>query len=162
MLSEIDEGDPLLAGVAAKIAEGHLAVGDLVLADDGGERGTGTVGDFHLGLHRAATVGTVGADAGVPERGAHPEGVAAAGHVDDEDLHRRLRGGEDTFGVASEEDAVDAQGEADARGGGTTEILDQAVVPAAAANGVLGGGEGIGGELERGSGVVVEAAHKAR
>ena len=88
--------------------------------------------------------------------------MAAAGHVDDEDLHRRLGRGENAFGVAGEEDAVDAKGEANARGGGTTEIFDQAVVPATAAHGILGRGKGIGGELERGSRVVVEAAHEAR
>ena len=45
--------------------------------------------------------------------------------------------------------------------GRTPQHLDQAVVAASAAEGVLGGVDGARGELERGAGVVVEAADQA-
>ena len=124
MLSEIDEGDPLLAGVAAKIAEGHLAVGDLVLADDGGERRTGTIGDLHLGLHRTTAVGAIGADAGGPQRVAHTERMAPAGDVDDEHLDARCRRLEDALGITGEKDPVDPECESDPGRGRAAEIFD--------------------------------------
>ncbi len=63
--------------------------------------------------------------------------------------------------VAGEEHPLDPDAEADARGGRAAQHLDQAVVAAAAADGVLGGVDGPRGELEGGPGVVVEPPHQA-
>ncbi len=62
------------------------------------------------------------------------------------------------LGLEGEDEAVFADGEADAGGAGASEHLGEAVVAAAAEQGVLGAEAGGDGELEGGAGVVVEAA----
>ena len=70
--------------------------------------------------------------------------------------------GQHALGVAGQQDALDAGAEPHAgRARRTTELLDEAVVAPAAADGVLGRVERVRRELEQGAGVVVEAAHQA-
>src|SRR5690606_34698316 len=62
-----------------------------------------------------------------------------------------------------EQDALEAHREADGGGLGPTQGLDHAVVASAAEQRVLGAElPGLGGQLEAGAGVVVDAAHEAR
>ena len=71
-------------------------------------------------------------------------------------------GGEDAFVVAGEQRPIDAEREPDTRGRRAAERFDEAVVAAAAAEGVLRRVEGAALELEDGAAVVVEAAHQLR
>ena len=68
--------------------------------------------------------------------------------------------GEHALVAARQQRAVDAEREADARRGRAAEILDEAVVAAAAAERVLGRVERAALELERRAAVVVEPAHE--
>ena len=123
--------------------------------------GAAAVGRLHLRLHAAAVVGAVGRTAGAAQLVREHQRLTAAGGVDDEHVDRPVGCGEHALVVARQQGAVDADGEPDARRRRPAERLDEAVVPAAAAERVLRRVERAAGELERGAQVVVEAAHEA-
>ena len=84
----------------------------------------------------------------------------AARRVDHPHFGPLCRNVEDAFGIAGQKQALDAQRKADAGRRRTAERFHEPVVAAAAADRVLCGVEAGGAELERGAGVVVEAAHE--
>ena len=107
-------------------------------------------------------VGATGRDAGRPQLLGEHEGVAGAGGVDDEDVGDGGLSAARVLGRARQQDALDPGPEPDRWRRRTTELLHEAVVAAATADRVLGAVERVGGELERGPGVVVQPAHEPR
>ncbi len=157
----IASGHGLLGAVAGHLADGDRTGGLLVGADDDHEPGTGAVGGLHLGLHRATVEGPLRRETGPAQLGAQVPGGVAAGGVDHEHRDLGLGRAEGPFGVAGQQDPLDAAAEADARGVGPAEGLGQPVVATSPTDGRLRGVERPADELEGGVGVVVEPADEA-
>ncbi len=150
---------------ASEVLDGEDAGGEFVLADD-----DHALCEFVRGLKGAAEAEGALAEFDVEAGGAEFSGelegswILGDAHGSDKGVEegRRLVG---AFGLSLEqqEEAVFADGEADARGFGAAEELGEAVVATAAEQGVLGAEAcAVGhGELEGGAGVVVEAANEA-
>ena len=155
-------GDGDLIGVGAQRLHDDGAGGEFVVADDHRVVGAAAVGELHLRLHRAVVVAAVGGEPGVAEVGGEHGRLAPADDVDDERVERTLDGGEHALVVAGEQRAVEPEGEADAGCRRAAERLDEPVVAATAAEGVLGRVERAALELEDRAAVVVEAAHQLR
>src|SRR6202044_452399 len=88
-------------------------------------------------------------------------GLYPTDHIDHEGVEWGWVDDEDALGVTGEEQPLDADAEADARGGRAAQHLDQPVIATASPDAVLSCLEGGRREFERGPGVVVEAAHEA-
>ncbi len=140
----------------------HAPLG-LLLADDDREGGAARVGRLHLALERPARS---------PARSTQPASRSSCSTTSAADdpsrmpsttntSARALGGGHHALGVGRDQQALDADAEPDARRRRSAHLLGQPVVASAAADGVLGGVEGVGRELERGARVVVEPAHEA-
>ena len=93
-----------------------------------------------------------------PQRLGELDRGAAVGDVDHEGVDRALGSREDAFGIAREQDALDAGAEPHAGSGRTSELLDEAVVAAAAEERGLRVAERGALELEERVRVVVDAA----
>ena len=144
--------------------------GDFVFAEEddvAGERVGGVEGLAEL----EGAVAYFDGEAGAAEVAGEGQGGGVLGGAEGGDVgvelwvHDRGAGGCGVgfgLGLEGEDEAVFADGEADAGGSGAAEHLGEAVVAAAAEQGVLGAEAGGDGELEGGAGVVVEAADEAR
>jgi hypothetical protein len=159
--SLVSRGGRAGAVPVAQEAERHGLVEQLGRADDDGARRSGAVGGLHLGPHRLVAVGPVAAQPGGAELGRDVEGDSATGDVDDEHIEAVRRRIEDGLGVAGDQEPLDARGEPDAWGRLPAELADETVVATSAEHGRLSVADVGGDELERGVGVVVEAAHEA-
>ena len=168
VVDDLASGNGLLAGLAlragvAKVAHGDRRRGELVGADDHREPRAGAIGGLHLRLHRARrrttrSAETPAARSSCVSASACSPPVVSMTQTSTVDCRRV----EHALGVAREEDALDARAEPDAGRGRTAELLGEPVVATAAADRVLGRVERVARELERGAGVVVEAADEQR
>src|SRR3954469_1294726 len=120
----------LLPVVVAKWAHGDGVLGELVAADDDGDRRAAAVGDLHLRLHAAVLVRAICGEAGGAKFGGQSQRLEAACGVDDERVERRRPSRKDAFVVASDQRAVEAQRKTDSMRWGAAERLDQSVVTA--------------------------------
>ena len=102
----------------------------------------------------------VGTEPGSPQLVGEVAREGPVGHVDDEDVDRRAGAGKTPSASQASRIRSTPSAEPDAGGRRPAEVLDEAIVAAAATDGVLGVVEGVGCELEGRARVVVEATHE--
>ena len=139
----------------------HVLQRRALVAEDGNVAGAGPVGLLELALERAAAEFDLALRPGAARRrrrAGTPRPRAPAPR-----RRRTGRSGGAAAGASAggQQDPLDAGRPADAGRRRPADLLDQPVVAAAAADAGLGA-ERVGGELEHGARVVVEAAHERR
>ena len=153
-----------LLGSGVEVLELDLAVGELV-ADDHREMGAVPGRRLQLLPELALRELRPGRDPGRPEERRDPEPVGSGVRVGadhDGDRRRRIRDGRRPLRLEGKQHPVEAEPEPDPRRRPAAEQLDEPVVAAAAADRLLLALAALDVELERGPGVVVEAADEAR
>ncbi len=119
------------------------------------------VGCPQLGLHGPVVERAIRTESGRPQLCGEVAGDRPADDVHHECVERGRSDREHAFGVTGQQNPFDADPEADARGRGSSQHLDQSVVAPSPTDPVLCGLERVGRELERRAGVVVEPADQA-
>ena len=145
---------------AGQVAHPHLALAQLLEADEHGEAGAEARRLLELPLDAAAGQVELGARQALAAQAlGERERLAARLVGEAHHVHRRPRPGGGRA-APGEGDALEAAAEAAPRRRRSAELLDEPVVAAAAADGVLRRLEGERLELERRARVVVEPAHE--